>query len=119
MTTLLASDWPGAAGGGRGGEYCVPRHAEAVSTGGGAASAGQFCCTYTSENFTMAGEAPRTFSLLKKTQVIYTTYCLDPLIIGITHSPHNNAHIGSHMLGYSITVQRKVLSIFQIGTMCL
>ena len=63
--TWLASDWPGAAGGGRGGEYCVPRHAEAVSTGGGAASAGQFCCTYTSENFTMAGEAPRTFSLLK------------------------------------------------------
>ena len=65
MTTLLASDWPGAAGGGRGGEQRVSRQPEAVSTGGGAASAGQFCCTYTSENFTMAGEAPRTFSLLK------------------------------------------------------
>ena len=32
------------------------------------------------------------------------------------YSLHNNAHLGSHMLGYSITVRRKVLSIFQIGT---
>ena len=79
------------------------------------------------EIFTMAGEAPRTFSLLKappkpykkKCGIFHTrsdpppygkNYCLQPILL-TTHS----VHLGSYKLGYSNPVRRKFLSIFQIA----